>query len=43
MRRPVGRECKLLNGDNAVPFDTILTTSNFNGKLPQAKPFNLTT
>lgn len=32
-----------VNVDNTVQFDTILTTSNFNGKLPQTKRFNLTT
>ncbi|WP_220125488.1 hypothetical protein, partial [Klebsiella pneumoniae] len=28
--------------DNTVAFDTVLTTTSYNGKLPQAKPFNLT-
>ena len=28
--------------DNTVTFDTVLTTASYNGKLPQAKPFNLT-
>ncbi|MFY3458143.1 hypothetical protein ACOTJD_15900 [Achromobacter xylosoxidans] len=32
-----------VNVDNTVAFDTVLTTSNYNGKLPQAKPFNVMT
>uniref|UniRef100_UPI0035A062A7 hypothetical protein n=1 Tax=Achromobacter insuavis TaxID=1287735 RepID=UPI0035A062A7 len=28
--------------DNTVAFDTVLTTASYNGKLPQAKPFNVT-
>lgn len=32
-----------VNVDNTVTFDTVLTTVNYNGKLPQAKPFNVTT
>ncbi|MEB6660296.1 hypothetical protein MXL91_02495 [Achromobacter ruhlandii] len=32
-----------VNVDNTVIFDTVLTTANYNGKLPQAKPFNVTT
>lgn len=28
--------------DNTLLFDTVLTTANYNGKLPQAKPFNVT-
>lgn len=31
-----------VNVDNTVTFDTVLTTASYNGKLPQAKPFNLT-
>lgn len=32
-----------VNVDNTVMFDTVLTTANYNGKLPQAKSFNVTT
>lgn len=30
-----------VNVDNTVTFDTVLTTASHNGKLPQAKPFNV--